>query len=258
LPDLRNLKNLKNSPAVVAEFLRASPEIVHASAAPSFRIPLHRWVFRDGADGVDFARYLGFIDPMQRRRLSPLAKLTLLAAHECSKGHPGIRLVHASRHGEITRTVAMLEGIAKNEGVSPAGFSLSVLNAAAGLFSLIFQNVEATTAISAGPSSFGYGLIDAALRFAEEPTQPILYVYSDEPLPAIYGAAHAEGNASSIALALLFSETAETALHCSVSSAPPTGPQASAESQASAFLRCLEKGTSSWSDGDKNWSWHRA
>jgi hypothetical protein len=256
LPESSGLRDSKDSRVFDADAARVvAPERGPTRASSSFRVPFHRWVFREGAD---FAGEIGFIDAMLRRRLSPLAKSTLAVARECSEGFPDVRLVHASRHGEITRTVAMLEDIAEGEGVSPAGFSLSVLNATAGLFSLIFQNVEATTAISAGPSSFGYGLIDAALRFVEAPSKPVLYIYSDEPLPAIYGASRVEESASVVALALLFHETAETALECSLSAASSAGASdASAESQASAFLRCLERGASDWSDGDKTWSWRR-
>lgn len=218
-----------------------------------FRVPLYRRVFLEDADGRA-ATDLGFVDPMLKRRLSPLAKLTLSVAHECSKGVPDPRLVYASRHGEITRTVSMLEDLAHGDGVSPTVFSLSVLNATAGLFSLIFKNVEPTTAISSGRSSFGYGLLEAALRFAEAPSRPLLYVYSDEPLPGIYGERHGEG-ASRAALALLLWEPAERQVHCSTSS---RNAPASDEPQARAFLRCFEHGVSDWSDGDKTWRWEKS
>ncbi|MDR1275167.1 MAG: beta-ketoacyl synthase chain length factor [Candidatus Accumulibacter sp.] len=219
-----------------------------------FRVPLYRRVFLEDADGRA-ATDLGFVDPMLKRRLSPLAKLTLSVAYECSKGVPDPRLVYASRHGEITRTLSMLEDLAHGEGVSPTVFSLSVLNATAGLFSLIFKNVEPTTAISSGRSSFGYGLLEAALRFAEAPSRPLLYVYSDEPLPGIYGEKHAREGASRVALAILLWEPAEGEVYCSTSS---LNAPASDEAQARAFLRCFEHGCSDWSDGDKTWRWEKS
>ncbi|MDR1367497.1 MAG: beta-ketoacyl synthase chain length factor [Candidatus Accumulibacter sp.] len=235
--------------------VRPESEIARARGEISFRLPLDRRVFRDDVGGCALAAAgVDFVDPMLRRRLSPLAKLTLSSAFECSKGVSGVRLVYASRHGEIARTVAMLEDIAQGEAVSPARFSLSVLNASAGLFSLISGNPEPATAISAGRSSFGYGLVEAALRFAEDASRPVLYVYSDEPLPTIYGKSHAEEGASRVALALLIGDMAETALHCSVL---PTARPASAEPQFRAFLRCFEEGASNWSDGDTPWHWRR-
>ena len=218
----------------------------------SIGIPVSRWVFR-GEPESQAAGSLGFVDPMLRRRLSPLAKMTLSAAYECSKDVPGVRFVYASRHGELARTTAMLKNLAEKESLSPASFSLSVLNASAGLFSMIFKNTAPTTAVSAVTSSFGYGLLEAFLQFSENPGQPVLYVFSDEPLPAIYGEEGVKENAPH-ALGLLFQYPAAARIRCSISR---VAEQATPELQSRAFLKCLEQGRSDWSDGEKMWVWER-
>ncbi|MDR2506391.1 MAG: beta-ketoacyl synthase chain length factor [Candidatus Accumulibacter sp.] len=215
-------------------------------------IPVSRWVFRGGAESRA-AGSLGFVDPMLRRRLSPLAKMTLSAAYECSKDVPGVRFVYASRHGELARTTVMLENLAEKEPLSPTSFSLSVLNASAGLFSMIFRNTAPTTAISACKSSFGYGLLEAFLQFSENPGQPVLYVFSDEPLPAIYGEEGVKENASH-AIGLLLRDPPVARIRCSISRSTRA---AVPELQSLAFLKCLERGRSDWSDGEKMWLWER-
>ena len=48
---------------------------------------------------------VGFVEPMLRRRLSPLAKMTLRVAYDCARDVPDVRIVYASRHGELLRRV---------------------------------------------------------------------------------------------------------------------------------------------------------
>ncbi|MGA7817396.1 beta-ketoacyl synthase chain length factor, partial [Caballeronia sp.] len=99
-------------------------------------LPVARWS-ATAAGKVD----IGFIEPMVRRRLSSLSRIALKVAHDCV-GHQrhqhdqdnlhderGVRIVFASRHGELRRTTEILRAIGEEEAVSPTSFSLSVLNA---------------------------------------------------------------------------------------------------------------------------------
>lgn len=194
---------------------------------------------------------VGFVEPMLRRRLSSLARMVLSAAHACVRDVPDVRIVFASRHGELTRTITMLESLAKGEELSPTLFSMSVLNASAGLFSMLQKNVAPATAISAGRASFGYGLLEACLQLAENPGQPVLYVYADEPLPAVYGEMEAPGS-DAHAVGLLLASAAKTRITCSIE-AGDVGQ--SDEAQSRTFLRCLDQGQATWSDAGKLWRW---
>lgn len=210
--------------------------------------PIARWsLCEPGVAPPD----VGFVEPMLRRRLSSLARMALSAAHACARDIPDVRIVFASRHGELARTITMLESLADGEELSPTLFSMSVLNASAGLFSMLQKNVAPATAISAGRASFGYGLLEACLQLAENPGQPVLYVYADEPLPAVYGETEEPGS-DAHAVGLLLASAAETRVTCSID-AGDVGQ--SGEAQSRTFLRCLDQGHATWSDAGKRWRW---
>ncbi|WP_263768854.1 beta-ketoacyl synthase chain length factor [Propionivibrio soli] len=197
---------------------------------------------------------LGFVEPMLRRRLSPLARVTLCAAHDCVQDVEQFRFVYASRHGEIARTTSMLESLADKESLSPTVFGLSVLNAVTGLFSILLKNTEPATAISAGCASFGYGLMEASLQLASYPEQPVLYVYSDELVPAVYGDCNPPESRIH-AVALLLDTSATTRISCDTTDSPV--PESS-EIQSYAFLRALQQGASEWCGAGRQWSWSRS
>ncbi len=194
-----------------------------------------------------------FVEPMLRRRLSSLAKMMLRVAYDCARNIPNTRIVFASRHGELVRTTTMLECLAAKEEISPTLFSMSVLNASAGLFSILQRNTAPGTAISAGCASFGYGLLEACLQLAEKPEQPVLFVYADEPAPAVYDVSEPAGKRAH-ALGLLLESSAETRIACSLAA---RSDARSNERQSQAFLRCLEQGEAQWSDAGLSWQWIR-
>lgn len=142
------------------------------------------WLAWAGADETD----AGDVDStpvplMLRRRVGTLGQQALKAAW----GLPGsadCRYVFASRHGEFDRTLSILQGLAAGDGVAPADFMLSVHHALAGLLSIAQKNRRGHTAVAAGDETFGAGLLEAAICLSENPDEPVLLVYYDEPLPA--------------------------------------------------------------------------
>lgn len=209
------------------------------------------WDAGTGEDSSSVVPEVAFVEPMLRRRLSRLAKMSLRVAHDCAHDIPDVRFVYASRHGELTRTTAMLGDLANDEGLSPAAFSMSVLNASAGLFSILQRNTAPSTALSAGAASFGYGLLEACLQLADKPEQPVLLVYADEPPPAIYRETEMSAWPAH-AIALLLQSDAARQISCRTT-ADDALP--SAELQSRAFLRCLENGQASWQGDGTSWAW---
>jgi hypothetical protein len=127
------------------------------------------------------------IPPMQRRRLSPFAKVALHCALEASGEHQAnIPCVFSSRHGDLHRTTKLIENIALSKDLSPTQFGLSVHNAAAGLFSIFTGNRAPLSAISGGQSSFMQGLLDCAAKLEANNLSKILYVYCDLNVPDCY------------------------------------------------------------------------
>ena len=222
------------------------------AAAAACLAPIARWSAWDSASRGGAAPDVGFVEPLLRRRLSSLAKISLRVAHDCVHDVKDFRLVHASRHGELKRTAGMLEQIADGEIPSPTAFSLAVPNATAGIYSMIRENRAASTALASGASTFGFGLVEASLQFAADPTSPVLLVYADEPVPEVY-AGLTEQAKSAVAVALLLSSGGSATVECRFE---PDHGAASREPQFASFLRCLERGgTSSWTGDGRRWEW---
>ncbi len=143
------------------------------------------------------------IPAMQRRRLSPFAKLSLHCALEASGEHSAhIDAVFSSRHGDLHRTAQLIENIATKEALSPTHFGLSVHNAVAGLFSIYTGNKAPISAVACGEHSFITGLIDTVAKLHSNKLERILYVYSDLIVPDVYKDYVSEQE-QSIAIALL-------------------------------------------------------
>jgi len=130
-----------------------------------------------------------YVEAAQRRRLTPLARIALHLAQECSADLPNVRVVFASRHGEVNRTHLMLQDIANEQQVSPTVFGTSVHNAVVGVLSLLRQDRSAATAIAAGESTFIHGLLQAVVDLVAEPDAPVLFIYADLPLLPFYDGA---------------------------------------------------------------------
>ncbi len=127
---------------------------------------------------------LAHVPAMQRRRLSKLTKIILEAIHQCAPKEQ-CRSIFASQHGEINRTIGLLNDIVDKSALSPTGFSQSVHNTASGIYSILSGNRAASTSIAAGKNTFSQGFIEAFGQLHADP-EPLLLVYADEPVPQVY------------------------------------------------------------------------
>lgn len=143
-----------------------------------------------------------FVPAMLRRRLSLLSRMALFVANGCLLPKQTIRTVFCSQHGELHRTVALLQSIVENELVSPMAFSLSVPNTAAGLYSISQQDTSASTTLSAGADSFEHALIEAAMLIKDKKEEKVLLVCCEQLLPEVYNQ-FAENKMYNFGLALL-------------------------------------------------------
>jgi len=123
---------------------------------------------------------------MLRRRSTALGQKMIASALACGEAALTGRYVLASRHGEFSRTLGILRSLAARELPSPAEFSMSVHNGLAGLLSIHLGNTRGHTALAAGLDTFGFGLIEAAAHLVEQPSEPVLLFFGDEPLPGEY------------------------------------------------------------------------
>lgn len=217
-------------------------------------LPVSRWSVWDAgrAAGKSASPELGFIDAMQRRRLSPLARAALHVANQCAGHLPSVRFVYASGHGELPRTMELLHNLAENSPLSPTAFGLSVLNACPGLYSIIRGDSAPATAIAGGSDSLAWGLLEAFLRANDGSATPVLFVYADAPLPPPLPA-NVEEPADVLALGLLIVPDAEHRLACRRTAGRTP---VSTLSQAATLAQMLaDGGTGEWNDSDHGWSW---
>jgi hypothetical protein len=120
-----------------------------------------------------------------RRRCDLLSRMMLRAAHTCvpdAHERARLRTVFASRYGSFNATVRMMEGLARNEPLSPSLFMQSVHNAQSGLFSIWSKNTAASTAIAGRGDTFACGFVEALCQL-HEGGGPILLLTGDEALP---------------------------------------------------------------------------
>ena len=128
---------------------------------------------------------LATVDPLLRRRLSPLGKGMVACAARVAEGRGPLRAVFASQHGDPARTLPVLEDLAQGLEASPTQFSMNVHNAIAGIWSIARRDPSPSISLAGGPETFGWGLVEAWSQLQEEPGSPVLFVFGDDLLPEL-------------------------------------------------------------------------
>jgi Beta-ketoacyl synthase, N-terminal domain len=132
-------------------------------------------------------KLLAFVPNNLKRRLSPLAKTVFCAVSQCGNNNGSIPVVFSSTHGELARSLAMIKVMETGEEISPTAFSLSVHNAIAGLFSIVYGNTSEVTVLAPGEDGIASAFLEA-LGMLKEGIPEVLIVFYDEPLPDFYPA----------------------------------------------------------------------
>lgn len=128
---------------------------------------------------------LDFLPPMQRRRLSPLARAVFECAWPLADSRAAMPLVFASRHGETTRNFGLLQALAADEPLSPTAFGLSVHNGIAAQWSIIRRETAESIALSVEDDGLEHAFIEGALLLAQG-HEDVLVVLAEERPPAPY------------------------------------------------------------------------
>ncbi|WP_130803356.1 beta-ketoacyl synthase chain length factor [Acinetobacter ihumii] len=133
---------------------------------------------------LDECQALESLPAMQRRRLSPLAKLAMNAAIETVAQQSVDYIVWVSRYGDEAKTLAILQDVLTNQTPSPTQFSTSVHNAIAGLYSILCKDDTVSTSLSCGWSE---AMFEAyALLNSQPQIKQVLVVFYEASLPKIY------------------------------------------------------------------------
>jgi hypothetical protein len=163
------------------------------------------------------------------------------------------RSIFAYRHGEVARTLPVLEDLAQGLPPSPTQFSMNVHNAIAGIWSISRQDQSPSTAVAAGPKTFLWGLVEAQALHLEQPDRPVLFVFGHAPLPTPLAAFETD-EPPMHALAFLIGLPAVH--HLCLAWAPGTdGSPAGAAPQAPGTQVFSAPG-GPWTSADGTWGWH--
>jgi len=220
-----------------------------------------RWAAGEAVIAAEGEPKAAAMPPMLRRRAARQVRMAFEAAQTCAQGRKNIPVVFCSRHGEVRRSIEILEPLARDEAISPAAFSLSVHNAISGLYSIAAEDSAPMTAMAGGVDSAAQGLIEACAQIATGAEEVLLVTY-DEPLPDVYQA-YRDAPESPYAWAWLITAPQGRAYSWSWSKETQTPNVAAPEAEAEAFglrlLRCfLSDAEQQVLQGHaKQWCWRR-
>lgn len=130
---------------------------------------------------------LGEVPAMQRRRIERLGRMAIQAACWCEQPDDGgqVPLVFASRHGDVARSMELLDSLGADTGMSPTAFGLSVHNAVAALYSIARGHRGNYLALAAGRATVEAACVEAYGLLADGAPEVRVVVY-ESPLPAVY------------------------------------------------------------------------
>lgn len=160
---------------------------------------------------------------MLRRRLDDAGRATcdILASLDSGAELP---LLHASRHGDATRTLAMLHDLIAGEALSPTRFSLSVHNATLGIHSIARQHQRPLQALSACGNEFD-ALLSEARGYLAEGYPAVVIAFTEGDIPKEYlGHTEHPGKACAVGMRLSLNEGHKLVAGASGSSLPRPTP----------------------------------
>lgn len=124
------------------------------------------------------------LPPTERRRATPVTRLALDLAMEAAgeRDTQGLTAVFCTSGGEVTVVHQIFSMLAEGDtALSPTAFHNSVHNAAAGYWSIASGSPFSADSLCAFDDSFGAGLAECCLRYAEGQRNLLLVAYDIPP-----------------------------------------------------------------------------
>jgi hypothetical protein len=146
-------------------------------------VPWRKWIDGEVCLAAGDGPPLKDVKPIQRRRLSPIARGAFYCAKECLGQTKPVATVFCSAHGEGERAFELLDAIAADAALSPNTFSLSVHNSIAGLFGIINDERAPSIALAAGQDGIGVAFAEACGLLEEFGDGDALVVLYDDAMP---------------------------------------------------------------------------
>ena len=127
------------------------------------------------------------VPAMQRRRIERLGRMAIQAACWCEQPDDAgqVPLVFASRHGDVARSMELLDTLRQDTAMSPTGFGLSVHNAVAALYSIARGHRGNYLALAGGRGTVEAACVEAFGLLADGAPEVRVVAY-ESPLPAVY------------------------------------------------------------------------
>ncbi len=124
---------------------------------------------------------------MQRRRIERLGRMAIQAACWCEQPDDAgqVPLVFASRHGDVARSMELLDTLRQDTPMSPTAFGLSVHNAVAALYSIARGQRGNYLALAGGRGTVEAACVEAFGLLADGAPEVRVIAY-ESPLPAVY------------------------------------------------------------------------
>lgn len=158
---------------------------------------------------------------MLRRRLDDTGRATCDILRELDP-QANAPLVHASRHGDTTHTLAMLESLQRGDPISPTRFSMSVHNAILGVHSIAQSHHRPLQALGACGDEFD-ALLHESYGYLQAGYPTVVAAFSESCLPAAYqGETQHPGTACVIGMRLTLQRGRAITASTSAHSASPT------------------------------------
>lgn len=152
-----------------------------------------------------------FADPLLRRRLSQLTKMTVQTVHDVLPDAADAKMVFSSFRGEIARQFSINKRLIEEHSVMPAAFSLSVFNAPPAMASIILGLQSGYTAVYPAEDSILSAIAAASAAIASGAEQRVVFVYADECIPELYRALRPQEPALAFAVVLSASGASNSA-----------------------------------------------
>jgi hypothetical protein len=192
-----------------------------------------------------------FVAPLLRRRLSHLSKMALAVCEDCLKDQSrNIPIIFTSRHGELNRTLSIVEAMLRKQPLSPTDFSLCVHNTPPSLYTIVANSDSSATALAAS-DSFTYAFVESVGYLLDNPQ--VLFIYADDSVPELYH--DVVDFHYPIALAFLLTHPARQTYSLSVNNSDENAKNRAILHPALAFMKfyIMKQNALRLSDGRLNW-----
>lgn len=133
---------------------------------------------------------LEYTDPLFRRRLSQITKMTVHVTHnllEATNVDKNTKIVFVSLRGEIEREFTINKSLIEDDMILPAAFSLSVFNAPVSSATLAFGLKGGYSVILPSKNNFADAFKAAVAPILAGTENQIIFIYADELVPEYYG-----------------------------------------------------------------------